>query len=284
MYTDKELTALVESVEKEFNAELAKAEADLGSVSASSQETTPAVETKLEKAEKEEAPKAMSSEEKKPKERSDKEDKADEAAEHEPEAGHAKEQDPAHAEDQASEEAKEEHNDAKEDHCDYDDEDMAEMHKMYSSMSKAECKAHHDACRKAMDHHSMEKCGDMSMEKSEIIEVKPEQTKPVEEISLLKSEVEAEKAKNAELKKSFDMVSEILTKLVKKNVPQGKAITSIETISKSEVSEEKPLTKTEVTAILNKKDYSKFSKAERDAINDFYVGNGNINSINHLLR
>jgi len=284
MYTDKELTALVESVEKEFNAELAKAEADLGSVSASSQETTPAVETKLEKAEKEEAPKAMSSEEKKPKERSDKEDKADEAAEHEPEAGHAKEQDPAHAEDQASEEAKEEHNDAKEDHCDYDDEDMEEMHKMYSSMSKSECKAHHDACRKAMDHH-MEKCGEMSMEKSEVIEIKPEQTKPTEEVSLLKSEIEAAKAKNEELKKSFDMVSEILTKLVKKNVPQGKAITSLETIAKSEVSaEEKTFTKSEVTAILNKKDYSKFSKAERDAINDFYVGNGNINSINHLLR
>lgn len=285
-YTEKELAALVATVEKEFNAELAKAEADIGAAASTVETATPATEEKLAKAEKEEkAPKEESSEEKAPKKApAGHEDKADEAAGEEPEAGHAKESDPAHAEDQAAEEHKEEHNDAKEDHCDYDDEDMEEMHKMYSSMSKAECKAHHDACRKALDGHGMQKCGEMSMEKSEVIEVKVDEKKP-EEVTLLKSEVEAEKAKNAELKKSFDLVSDILTKLVKKSVPQGKAITSLDTIAKSEVAkEEKTLTKSEITAILKKKDYSTLTKSDRDAINAFYLGNGNVNSINHLLR
>jgi len=277
-YTEKELAALIKTVETEFNAELKKTEADMASASSASQEPV-ATEDKLEKAEKEkDATKEESSEEKAPeKAPAGHEDKADEAAEEEPEAGHAKEHDPAHKEDQEAEEAKEEHNP---EHHDYDEEDLAEMHKMYHSMSKGELKAHHDACRSALD-----KCGDMAMmEKSEVIEVKTEETKPAAEVTLLKSEIEAEKAKNAELKKSFDLVSEILTKLVKKSVPQGKAITTLDSIAKSEPSTEKALTKSEITEILKKKDPGSMSKADRDAITSYYMNDGNINSINHLLR
>ena len=155
-------------------------------------------------------------------------------------------------------------------------------------MSKGECKAHHDACRKALDTHGLEKCGEMSMGKSESdkpVQVKIELPQNDKEVALLKSEVEAEKAKSADLKKNFDMVSEILTKLVKKTVPQGKAITSLETIAKSESTEDKTLTKTEVTAILNKKaSEPSLKKSDRDLINAYYMENANINSISHLLK
>ena len=53
------------------------------------------------------------------------------------------------------------------------------------------------------------------------------------EFDLIKSELEATKAEKEALKKNFDTVQEFLTKLVKK-VPQGKAITSMEQIAKSE--------------------------------------------------
>lgn len=105
------------------------------------------------------------------------------------------------------------------------------------------------------------------------------------EINLIKSELDAEKAKFADLKKSFDAVQEFITKLTKV-VPQGKAITSMEQISKSEsVVETKELSKSEITSILNNKVADqKLSKSDRDAVNAYYLDNGNINTISHLLK
>jgi hypothetical protein len=51
------------------------------------------------------------------------------------------------------------------------------------------------------------------------------------EVELLKSELETQK-------KNFEAVQEFLTKLVKKTAPQGKAITSLDVIAKSEASNE----------------------------------------------
>jgi len=107
----------------------------------------------------------------------------------------------------------------------YDDEDMDHMHKMYMSMSKAELKAHHDAVRKCLDGQSMQKDGDMAMamsmdksEKDTSIEVKiPDLTK---EHDLLKSELNAEKSKTAELQKKVDLATEFMAKLAaKKSAP-----------------------------------------------------------------
>lgn len=109
----------------------------------------------------------------------------------------------------------------------------------------------------------------MQMEKSENTEVE-----------LLKSELETQK-------KQFEAVQEFLTKLVKKTAPQGKAITSLDVIAKSETHvEEKTLSKGEIHEVLKAKSAdASLKKSDRDAINAFYLtGQVNVNSISHLLK
>jgi hypothetical protein len=105
------------------------------------------------------------------------------------------------------------------------------------------------------------------------------------ELELAKSELEAEKAKTAEMKKNLDGIQEFLTKLVKK-VPQGKAITELGVVAKSEDTKSTTeLSETEINKILNKKaGESTLAKSDRDAINDFYLGDKNFNKISHLLK
>jgi hypothetical protein len=107
------------------------------------------------------------------------------------------------------------------------------------------------------------------------------------ELELVKSELEAQKAKGEGLQKNLDAVTAFLTKLVEKKVaPQGKAITSMEVIAKSENTvEEKVLTKGEIDAALGKKSMDpKLEKSERDLINAYYLSGASINSISHLLK
>lgn len=270
MYTDVELMKVLESVEKEFNTQLAKAE-----------------ESKLANLAKSED-KANPKDEKKPEEKEDKKE--------EPKAKEGEEPKKADGEKQEAEKAPAEESkkpEGQEDGHGYDDEDMEHMHKMYMSMSKAELKAHHDSVRKALDCHGMQKCGDMamSMDKSEkditvekTIEVKiPDLTK---EHALLKSELDAEKSKTAELQKKVDLATEFMAKLAaKKSAPQGKAITSLDVIAKSEeTKEDKSLAKSEVTSILAKKSADPtLSEKDRAAINDYYLGSKNIQVVKHLL-
>jgi hypothetical protein len=222
-YTEQQLSKLIEDVETMFKSALAKEEgSDNSETLAKSEEASElATEAKVEEVtEQVEA---------------------------------AQEQPLAKAEDEKKDEKKEEHKDEK---CDYDDEDMEEMHKMYTSMSKGELDAHRNAVHKSW----MAKFGEMSMAKSEEVKVeekvKAEEAKPEanSDLALLKSEIEAKNTENEKLKKSLDTVAEILTKLVKKSAPAGKAITSYEAVTKSEgAAEEKVLSKGEITAILNKK-------------------------------
>lgn len=296
-FTEQELGQLIKSLEVEFSAHIAD-------LSATAQP----------------APLAKAEDEKSA-EDSKKEDKAEESKESKPETEESKEESKADGE-QAAEGKEEaaaapaapsEEQPTGEAPVDpqadiglngYDAEDIAQMDQMYLSMSREELLAHHDSCVRALDsigaEHShaaaaaapaaeMDKCGEVSMMKSEekpaSIEVSPEVIKNTEETEILKSEVEAHKAKNAELQKSLDTVSEILTKLVKK-APQGKAITALEQVAKSEGStEEKQLTKSEITAILTKKSADPtLSKNDRDAINAYYINNTNVNTISHLLK
>jgi hypothetical protein len=108
-----------------------------------------------------------------------------------------------------------------------------------------------------------------------------------EDFEMLKSEVEAQKAKNDTLQKTLDGVTEFLTKLATKaNVPKGKAVTSYDAIAKSEgVSEGQPMTKSEISTVLAKKAADpSLSKADREAINAFYLNGASLNSISHLLK
>jgi hypothetical protein len=109
----------------------------------------------------------------------------------------------------------------------------------------------------------------MQMEKSENTEVE-----------LLKSELAAEKAEKAAIK-------DFLTALAKKTAPQGKAITSLDVIAKSEAqNEEKALNKGQIHEVLKTKSSDPtLKKSDRDAINAYYLNNQvNVNSISHLLK
>ena len=107
------------------------------------------------------------------------------------------------------------------------------------------------------------------------------------ELELAKAETAAANAKVETLQKSLDAVSAILTKMVEKKVaPQGKAITSLDVVAKSEGGQEsKELTKSEIDAKLLKKCQDpKLEKSDRDLINNFYLNSGSLNSISHLLK
>lgn len=247
-YTEKELAKLIEDVTEAFTADLAKAEEELNASKSEVLEETSVQPVLVEEV-------LVKAEE----------------------------------ESEQKEEAKED----SEESCDYDDEDIEEMHKMYSSMSKAELAAHHGSVQKALEHHGLAKSGE-NMQKSEetvaaveitpaVVESKPEQNS---EMELLKSEVEAQKAKNEELKKNLDVVTEFLSKLNRKIAPPAKAITSLDVIAKSEATEEtKELTKSDVKAVLAKKVYDPtLSKSDREAINAFYLNDANIDSVRHLLK
>lgn len=157
---------------------------------------------------------------------------------------------------------------------DYDEEDKAEMEKLYRTMSKAEANAHFETLKKAM-----------GVEETPIAK-----SESSEESKLVKSENETLKSENSELKKSLEKVTEVLTKVFGKGsqVPKQKAITSMEVIKKSE-EENKPekdlskLSKKEVNAALSSKIKSgSLEKNDQEAIYK-YFDNGSIELIKHLL-
>lgn len=276
-YTQKELSKLVADVERAFTAELVKAEEGF--------------KTSLSKAEDEkEAPKTdekeqseESEEPKDEKEQPEHEEATEDESEHEEKPEETQDENPA--------EAEQEHEEQDQSGCDYDEQDMEHMHKMYSSMSPGELKAHHDSVRQALDSHSappQEEMHEMGKsEKIESIEVKPEIIKANADVEILKSEVAATKAENEELKKSLEAVTAFITKMVgQKPAPQAKAITHVEALTKNEgFKEEKELSKSEVDQILNKKAASpNLAKSDRDAINAFYLNKTSINTISHLLK
>jgi hypothetical protein len=138
-YTETQLTKLIEDVEKEFTAHLAKAE-----------QTEPTL--------------AKSEDGKKPLPSKDKKDeKPEESKEEKPKAAPSENQaSPEHGAEAPKEESKRlEGAPVEPSGHDYDDEDMEHMRHMYSSMSQGELKAHHDCIAE------LAKCGGMPMGKSE---------------------------------------------------------------------------------------------------------------------
>lgn len=301
-YTETQLSKLIEDVEKEFTAHLAKAEEDFKAslVKSEGAGDSAAQGEPLSKAEGEKKPEEKKEEPKGDKEHAEpkgepaaakeggdnKQGHSDKGQSEQAGAKEGADNKQGHADaGQAAQAGAQEGADNQQGH-DYDAEDMAHLEKMYMSMSDGERKVHHDVIAK------LAKCGDISMSKSETVtsvEVKSEIVKPEpnKELDLLKSEVEAQKAKAEGLQKSLDAVSAFLTKLVeKKTAPAGKAITSMDVIAKSEGgSGEKTLTKSEIDTALSKKAQDpKLEKSDRDAINAYYLSGASINSISHLLK
>lgn len=182
---------------------------------------------------------------------------------------------------------------------DYDDEDFAEMEKMYKSMNKKEAEAHYKSLKKALfgeEEKEEEKKEEKKEDKKDKKESKKEKEEEVEKCGeMTKSETpvstedsEKVRAENAELKKSIEQYSKVL-ELVKNKVlvaPKQKAITNLDYVKKSEEekAEEKPLSKNEVIAKLAIKARDiNLNKSDREAINNYCVNNASIDSIKHLL-
>lgn len=302
-YSVQELNSLLKSVETEFGAALAKAEK---SFELAKSEFPP----KKDESKKEDEKKASSEssgEEKKPMETEKPEDKGakDQNQQSEDKPGENDQTQPGMAAKDGA---------APEEGHGYDDEDMGHMHSMYSSMSKPELKAHHDVIRKCMDGMGLAKCED-GIAKAETGDAcvdghrpnggptdgeaaskktapssdaqamtKSEKDIAIEEVSLLKSELEAAKAESEARKKEVAAVTAFLTKFVEKTAPAGKAITSLDIIAKTESSKEgKTLSKSEIgEKLLAKANDPTTSKSDRDAINSYYFSK-NIESVRHLL-
>lgn len=294
-YTEKELSKLIEAVETEFSVALAKAEADFRLAKSENDTAAPSVDGSkpLAKAE-DEKPAEAKEEKEEPKSEEKPAEESKEAPAAEPKA----EENAEGAAEQAAP-AAEAPAPGSEDAHGYDAEDLAHLEEMYGSMSRAELMAHHDAVKNCLDAMGAAEAAPAvdapmapeaapaapeapaaPMQKSEKIEAA--------DAVLLKSELDAEKAKSADLKKNLDAVSEFLTKLVsKKTAPAGKAITNVDTIAKSEIEAVvKTFTKSEVTAILTRKAADpKLTKSDRELINAYYgAGQVSIENISHLLK
>lgn len=321
-YSETELNSLMADVAKEFSTHIAKAEETLGLKKSEDEKDKPKEkdEAKASEESKGESKKPMESE--KPEDKGVKDQHQQDMSEDKPKG------DPMESKDErAAGDSKENAMPSDDPHGDamdhgYDDEDMAHMHSMYSSMSKGELKAHHDSIRKCMDGMGLAKC-EAGMAKAEMEDKakdaqgycpnggpkdgkaeaegkgpkssdaqalnKSEKNVAIEipqEVSLLKSELEAARAETEKSKKEVAAVTDFLKKFVEKTAPAGKAITSLDIIAKTEGStEEKPLQKSEIDARLTAKarDLS-LSKSDREAINSYYCGSKNIEKVRHLLK
>ena len=163
--------------------------------------------------------------------------------------------------------------------CEYNDEDVEEMNKLYKSMADSERKAHYSALKKAMVSDEMEKS-----EKQET--ATPEVIKENDEVTLLKAELDAVKAANSELKKNFEGVIEALkARFVKKPAaPKQKAITELGVLAKTEGKEDAELSREQVIKKLGEKAKDpSLKKSDRDLINAYCYNKVNVTAIKHLI-
>jgi hypothetical protein len=158
---------------------------------------------------------------------------------------------------------------------DYSEEDLKEMDTLYKSMNKSEAEAHYKSLKKAI-------FGDV--EETEIKKSEQAMDLVKSELDLAKSENVKVTTENAELKKSLDKLSAVISKIVK-TVPERKAITEIQFVDKTDLpkKDEVKLTKSEIANRLSLKiREGKLNKNEMDLVSKYY-NNGSIESIKHLL-
>ena len=175
----------------------------------------------------------------------------------------------------------------------YDNEDFAEMDKLYIGMNKAEAKAHYQSVKKALYGEEIEKSEEaenkaVKIEKSEI-EIKVETEK--NEDFIAKSEFEAVKEENGKLKKSIEDLTNAVKGFNKGRAPKQKAITQIKYLKKSEVEEVPVEEKIDVSNLTKSEIAKKLSTAvrkgadvnDREKIKQYYMDNTSIDTIKHLL-
>lgn len=260
--TTEQYEKIIADVEKEFSVFLAKAE------SASAEPLTKFEESSEDKSDEKKDEKKEDKKDDEKKDESSSDEKKDEDKKDEPKAEDKKDEDHG-----------------------YDDQDVEEMHKMYHSMSKAELDLHKATAEKCL----MAKCGEMKqMDKSEketVVKIPALETKvevKSEDNTLIKSQLETLSKENVELKKNVESLVDAMTKFVNtKKAPARKAITEIGFLNKSEEekTEEKALSKGEITTILSRKAQEPtLSKSDREAIDKYYLGNAGQEIVRHLLK
>ena len=166
---------------------------------------------------------------------------------------------------------------------DYTNEDYDTIDEIYSSMNKSEKEAHYNSIKKSLSENSEQEFEGEIEDKSEV----------VVEDSMIKSENEELKTQNEELKKSIGTMNELLDKMFNKTkkAPAQKAMTGYTVVEKSEgFAEEKDevdfstMTKGEITSKIKTVDQNTLTKSDRNAINDYYLNNGSVESIKHLIK
>ena len=150
---------------------------------------------------------------------------------------------------------------------DYDDEDINEMNKMYSSMSKAEAEAHYKSLKSVVFTDDMNKSEET--EEVEVVENNEETELLKTEVESVKIDLETSKKENDELKKNLETLTGIISKVVK-SAPKRKAVTQIGDIQYIKKSEET------VETVETEVDYSKMSKKEINKILSTKIRNGEI--------
>lgn len=180
-------------------------------------------------------------------------------------------------------------------------EEFETIDELYGSMDKSEIEAHYNAIKKVMfgeaeesmvkeesaAHEAEESEAEEKKEKKKE-EAKEEMEKCGDMVAAKKSESDLA-TENEELKKNLETLNSLVSKLFnEKKAPSQKAITNVSFIAKSEESEVasfdvSELSKGEITSKLKALDYGKLSKSDKDAINNFYLQNGSVDKIKHLI-
>ena len=289
-YTETELAKLIQSVEAEFTAHLAKAE----------EHFEPEHKDAKEEPKHHEEHKKAHHEEKESEEHkeSPEHDYDDEDMEHMHKMYMSMHKGEIHAHHHALKKAMEHHgltcHDLEEEKEHHGKEEAEEEH--HHGKEEEETKAHHEkkeaikgALKEPKEMEKVEKPTELKPHDKHEISHKElhEKSKDIgSEPEIQKSEIAALKAERDGLKKNLDVITEWLKGQASKAAPQSKAITRLDSITKSEETKEvATLSKTEITTILTKKSSEpSLSKSDRELINAYYLDGASLTSISHLLK
>lgn len=174
-------------------------------------------------------------------------------------------------------------------------EDFETIDELYASMDKSEIEAHYNSIVKVMakeesaEHEAEES---EEEEKKEHKKGKKEEKEEMEKCGDMVAAKKSEKTlveENEELKKNIETLNELVGKLfATKKAPAQKAVTNLNFIAKSEENETtsfnvEGMSKGEITSKLKSLDYASLSKSDKEAINNFYLQNGSVSKIKHLI-
>jgi len=177
-----------------------------------------------------------------------------------------------------------------EDSHDYSENDVKEVEELYSSMTKSEAEIHYQAVKKAMGGSiAKEEVKEDAATEKVIAKTEKVEIEETEDMKKAEDKIKELSEENEKLQKSVGDLTTVLSKIFKaKAAPKRKVITGLDyqTIAKTEGGEQTvDLSKAEIDSKLTKAagSYST-TKQDRELINNYYLKNGSLDSIGHLLK